>query len=296
MWISESMMPGFEGANIGLWVGFKQFSYLAEHALLDYCAATTASVSELVHEQGLGVDLRRMSARLPQPLFVEDEIVFDVHSAQPRVSDGTTATFAARTLGEGSRTVMKGRAEYCLRPLERPGSWRGRPVEVPAEAPVVGLGDPHVWSQQIPYFYCRYSDPVQFDGYVRMVEDGVDRFLAAKGLSIPTVLRDRGWIPAVTEFHISSTTPVYMGEDVQVSVWLTDITADMLFALAFDFSVLRDGQKISACRAQITHGYAATSGDVKGGLRRLDGDVKALLRGGSADEDAAGVLQLSQPL
>lgn len=281
MWTSDSMAPGFEGANIGLWVGFKHFCYLAERALLEYCAATTASVSELVEEEKLGVDLRCMSARLPQPLFVEEEVVFGISSAESQVRNGTVASFTGRTLGKGSREVMRGQAEYCLRALEPPGSRQGQLVDLPDEEPVAIFGEPLVWRQQIPYFYCRYSDPVQFDGYVRMVEEGVDRFLSARGLAVPAVLRDRGWIPAVTKFSISSRSPVYMGEDVEVSVWLTDIMAGMLFEFEFDFSVLRGGGKISACRAQITHGYAATAGDSKGSIQRLDPEVRELLRGRS---------------
>jgi len=133
----------------------------------------------------------------------------------------------------------------------------------------------------VPYYYCQFSEHLQFSGYVRAMEEVVDRFLADRGLSVSTMLRTRGWIPVVSRARIGVLADVAMEETVHTVFTVTDVLKDLGFDARMDCYVRRDETLVHTATGRILHGYAVASGPGAGGLATLDGPTVAALTGSS---------------
>jgi acyl-CoA thioesterase FadM len=134
-----------------------------------------------------------------------------------------------------------------------------------------------LWSWRAPYYYCHYSDRVQHSGFVRCLEEVVDRFLADRGLSVGRMLRERSWIPVVSRARVQLIEPAYMEETVHTVFTVTDILRGVLFDARMDCFVKRGEDVVPVATAKILHGYAIAAGEGAGGLAELDPDVVAAL-------------------
>lgn len=112
-----------------------------------------------------------------------------------------------------------------------------------------------VWKWYIPYFYCHFTKWLQHSGYIRLVEEVVDLFLAARGISIRTMLDSRQWIPIVSKAEVEILQEAFMEETIYVVYTVEEIFKDITYTSKVDFYVSRDGQLIQTAKGSITHGY-----------------------------------------
>ncbi|GAA1954469.1 thioesterase [Amycolatopsis minnesotensis] len=289
--------PRFEGANIRTWIGFKHFLYLVEEGVLGWFRDRGLGPQELYHRHGLGVEIVDCSAQLPAVLEVDDEVRAEVEHAGGR-------RFAVRLVAvrDGGETlVLKAKVTVAL-VSERDGEaasdaiagfvtgtvGAGSTVTAPADRECPG--DPvdllsadggFVWAWRARYFHCHYADRVQHSGYVRALEEVVDRFLADRGISVGTLMRERAWIPVVSRARVRLVTSALLEEVVYTTFEVGDVLRDTLFDGRMDCYVLRDGRLLHTATASIVHGYAIGAGERAGELAHLDHEVVAALTGAS---------------
>jgi len=301
------LAPRREGANIRTWIGFKHFLYLAEEAVLGWFRDRGTGPAALFAGAGLELSIVDSSALLPAVLELDDVVDAEVAGGPSRF----TVRLSARR--DGAPTVLRGKVTVAL--LAEDGTPTG-PVppdlvpavagSVAAAARTLGVGgaggrdagepavpgvDPSVllathpggflWSWRVPYYYCQFSRRIQHSGYVRALEEVVDRFLADRGLSVRTLLDQRGWIPVVSRARVSQLSDVEMEETVHTVFTVTDVLKDVSFDARMDCYVERDGALVPAATGRILHAYAIARGPGAGRLAQLDPPVVAALTGGS---------------
>ena len=300
--------PAYEGANIRTWIGFKHFMYLVEQAVLQWLRDQGTSARTLYLEHGLGVEIVDCSMQLPAVLELDDEVRAQVSIDR----GGRLAVQLSVNRGGAEVTVLRGKVTLALvrertAPANRPApdALAGFEVADLAEASTVARAerlrlpdrlrladgesvesvfgnDPRtfVWSWRAPYFYCHFSDRVQHSGFVRALEEVVDRFLADRGISVGRLLAERSWIPVVSRARVQLVEAAHMEETIHTVFTVVDILRGVMFDARMSCYVQRGAELVPVATAQILHGYAIAAGDGAGGLAELDGEVSRALTGG----------------
>jgi acyl-CoA thioesterase FadM len=299
---SVACRPRYDGANIRTWIGFKEFLSLGAEAVLEWFRERGLGPRRLYHEFGLGLEVVSSAAQLPAVLEIDNDAVAEVVAKAPG-----TFQVRLRVAREGvSVVVMRGTLRVVL--VRRPESPRAESLP-PEFAPLIVSGlreagsaaelpdlpidegvEPHSvlappgsrafhWSWRARYFHCHDSDRVQHSAYVGALEEVVDRFLDARGLSIGRMLSVKGWIPVVSRARVRMIDQARLGERIET----TFEVVDMLGRLAYDSEmrcyVRRDGLLVPTAEARILHGYALSRGPEAGRLVELDEPTLAALRG-----------------
>ncbi|HEU4425174.1 MAG TPA: thioesterase [Pilimelia sp.] len=293
--------PAYEGANIRTWIGFKHFMYLIEQAVLQWLLDQGAGARELFLDHGLGVEIVDCSVQLPAVLEIDDDVRAQVTAG----SGGRLAVQLSVARDGGDVTVLRGKVTVALVRERTADKHRPAPpalaglevvdlahASTVAEAPHRRLtpgqsaqsaltADPAAfhWAWRAPYFYCHFSDRVQHSGFVRTLEETVDRFLAERGISVGRMLRERSWIPVVSRARVQLVAAAHMEETVHTVFTVTDILRGVMFDGRMDCYVHRGDRLVSVATAQILHGYAIAAGPGAGGLAQLDDGVMRALMG-----------------
>ncbi|MET0418209.1 MAG: thioesterase family protein [Actinoplanes sp.] len=291
--VTLSARPGFEGANIRTWIGFKHFAYLVEQGVLQWFRERGHGPGRLYHEHGMGLSIRDCSLLLPAVLDVDD-------TATVVATAAANGRFAVRmgVRRHADITVCRSRVRVALvreadvpQTAPLPAELAGL-VEEPATGepgPAVGddpaetlraAGAGFVWAWRVPYFYCQYSQRMQHSGYVRLLEEVVDRYLADRGVSVGRMLRERGWIPVVSRARIEVLGDAHLDEPMWITFTVTDVLKDVTYDARMDCHVVREGRLVRVATAGILHGYAVSRGPEAGRLATLDEDTVAALTGG----------------
>lgn len=291
--------PAFEGANIRTWIGFKHFMYLLEQAMLQWLRDQGSGARELFAGHGLGFEITDCSVQLPAVLELDDEVQAEVTATR-----GNRFAVQLSVLRDGARvTVLRGKVTVALvreraaeahRPAPEPlaglevaeltstAEPRVMPAGQTAESVLTADPAAFLWSWRAPYFYCHYSDRVQHSGYVRALEEVVDRYLADRGISVGRMLAERAWIPVVSRARVRLLAAAHLEETIHTVFTVTDMLRGIMFDGRMDCYVQRSDQLVPVATAQILHGYAIAAGPDAGGMAKLDdGVVAALLGSGS---------------
>jgi acyl-CoA thioesterase FadM len=291
--------PRYEGANIRTWVGFKHLLYLVEESLLDFLRGQDVGPHRLFLEHGVGLQIVDCSVQLPRPVYIDDEIVAEVHERTP----GRYRVKLRALRGDEDPVVVRGRVTVVM--IEEPGAPGSAPVPDQLRAPLVlstsalgagrdlriapaadartALAAEHggatLWTWRARYFLCHYSDRVQHSAYVKALEEVVERFLAERGLSVRTMLESHGWIPVVSHARVRLFADAHMDEDIHTCFMVGEILKDMAYEGRMECYVERAGRLVHVATGEILHGYAQSNGAHAGALVVLDEDTKAALRG-----------------
>lgn len=283
-WTTANLRPLSEGANIESWIGFKHFSYLAEAGIQEYLRNTGRS-QDAILRAGHSVDIASLSLRLPSPLYADSLV--DVHvEGERRETDSLSEMLCVEGLSRDSgerRRCLQGTAmlnqhrladlEDCLARIEKQG--QAKIPRARADAP-----GHHDWHFTVPYPFCRAASVLQFDGYVRLVEDGIERYLRAHGISVRRLLVERGWIPVVTDWKINIHEPVFMEETLLIRMDVTSIFKGLLWETRISFVAMRDDKETTVAESFIRHGYAVTKGPGAGTMATFDKEVRHALGSG----------------
>lgn len=301
--------PRYEGANIRTWIGFKHFMYLVEEGVLEYFRNLEVGPEILYHTYGLGLQFIDHSVSLPVTMGIDDAVTAIVEPGKAKPGQG--APFKVKlTVERGTETVTVCNAKVRIALVSLKEVAGAKPVpaflesytvpEAAALADVVGTSAPqvaaeevagtlvpsgsnaHLWSWRIPYFYCGFSDRLQHSGYVRALEEIVDRFLDARGLSIGTMLVERSWIPVVSRARVHLLADAMMEETLHTVLTVQEIIKDVMYTASFDAYVHRDGRLVHTATGSIMHGYAVSQGEKAGSLAEFDDATRTALLGGPA--------------
>jgi acyl-CoA thioesterase FadM len=306
--------PRFEGSNIGTWIGFKHVMYLAEEGALQFLRDRGVAPGHLFEKHALCVEVVESGLRLLRALHMDDLVRIETRPAT-KAGDRELSLAIEMFVSRDGRVVKAaggqvklvfrqadvrfGGAEpppETLLPYVTPEIRRGRSKEQPA-AVCVGRGsanpdeDPirrwipkdsnaFVWKWHVPYFYCHFTERLQHSGYVRILEEVVDRFLADRGISIQTMLRRRGWIPVVTDAKVEILREALMEETLYTVYTVDTIFKRLSYTARMDCYVPRDGSLVPTARGWITHGYLHIADrGTAGALAEFDDTVVAALSG-----------------
>jgi acyl-CoA thioesterase FadM len=300
------LMPGYEGANINTTLGFKHVNYLVEQAIVAHFAECGLPVGALYQDHGIGFDLTMLHTRLGTPLYVDDRPSVTVTPATK--DDANVLTFKVTLTVERDGEPVKGvtaTAQAQFRIDERvaehlpippglepfvvtrignadPGpavtteantslsAGRGIQTEDPVLDQLIGDTNAHGWKWRVPYFYVHYFERLQMSGYLRVMEEVVDLFLAKRGISIKTLLDDRNWIPAVTRSKIEILDETLIEEDLYVVYTVDDVFKNLLYTSTMDCYVVRDGRLVKTATGVIQHGYGDLPNGRNGTLMTMD--------------------------
>jgi len=305
--------PGFEGANIHTWIGFKHFMYQIEEAALEYCRAHALSPQRLFQEHGICLETVEARVRLLHTLHMDDRVEVEVRPDKRAVPGELALAVEMFVEAEGERRkALTGKVQLLLRGSASATAQTGLPAEALALLhPAIDRSARHpahdvslpaaesadrgdmaslmrtahanafVWPFRIPYFYCHYTDRLHYSGYVRLMEEVVDRFLADRGISIRTMLESRNWIPVVSEARLEILREALLEETAYTVFTVEDIMKDITFTARIEWYVVRAGEVIRTATGRITHGYVAIEDRSTGQLATFDAQTIAALRGGS---------------
>ncbi|MFE3171540.1 thioesterase family protein [Amycolatopsis sp. NPDC059090] len=276
-----ALRPRYASANIRTWIGFKQFMAMAEEAVLCWFRERGLGPQALYHDHGLGLSIVDSSVQLPAVLEIDDEVRARVEAVGPGRFRIVFETAGNRVL-RGKTTVALVReqeqARACpdeLAPLVGPAAAES---DRPAEPDPAAFS----WDWTARYFQCQFSDRVQHGAYVAALEETVDRFLAERGLGVPRLLAERGWIPVVSRARVRLLGDAHMGETVRTTFAVTDFVKDRAFDGVMDCWTLgAGGAPRLVATASILHGYAISRGPEAGTLATLDPDTLAALAPGA---------------
>lgn len=302
--------PRYEGANISTFIGFKNFTALAEDVVLQHLRELGHGPQQLFERYGLGTTVVHSSMRLTATMHSDDQVVGTVTPVAAKPGRGAAFDVRLATRRGGAEEpvrLLNGRVRVQLI-TEKDGN----PVEpVPAElAPFVvaevtgdgaaeplAVGDPatvpavlaeqsgnsFLWTWRIPYFACHYYTRIQHQSYVKLLEEAVDRYLAHVGLPITELLAQRDWIPVVSRSRVDLHADAFMGEELLITFAVDDVIKDTLFTARMECRVLRGDRLVHVASATIMHGYVLARGEnAFADLVVLDAPTQAALLGGQA--------------
>lgn len=289
---TTQLRPHYEGSNIGSWIGFKHINYLAEQAVLDHFRAAGLSMRSLYEDFGLCLEIVDLETRISTGFHLDDLVDAAVRP-EPRTSAGESAFVVSLSIGHGTqrRKAARSKVRVLLRRdaleaptapapatllpciVERVTRTESEPIPIPGMPGPYSTGrgttggDPvldeltrnsrsFAWRWRIPYPYCHFTSRLSMSGYLRLMEEVVDLFLADRGVSIKRMLHERNWIPVVPHSSITILDEVIMEEELYTVFTVEDVFRNLTFLARMDTYVSRDDALLRTASGHITHGYA----------------------------------------
>ena len=307
--------PRFEGSNICTWIGFKHVMYCVEEAVLEHFRCQGLAPRPLYEEKGLCLEIVNSSVRILHALHMDDSVtVHVIPKTKPADQEMTLAIelmverdgkeLKALTgtvnvifrLDDSVVTAHAGAAtrdgridRYTVGRIQRgtPHSVSGlnlsrEPGSVsPEVAAALGADQANafVWKWHVPYFYCHFNDRMQHSGYLRLMEEVLDLFVADRGISIRTLLENKKWIPVVPQANLQILDEAMMEETLYTVFTVEDIFKDTTYKSRMDCYVERHGGLVHTATGHITHGYAVVENRRDWSLVQFDAEVVAALQG-----------------
>lgn len=312
---SHRLKPRFEGSNICTWIGFKHVMYCVEEAVLEHFRAQGLAPRPLYEENGLCLEIVNSSVRILHALHMDDSV--DIHVI-PRTKAGdhelvmgielvverdgkpvkalTGTVNVLFRLDDSIVTAHAGPARrdpridrYTVQRIQRgerrsvSGLNLSREPGVVSPDVLAALGADQnncfVWKWHIPYFYCHFNDRMQHSGYLRLMEEVLDLFVAERGISIRTLLENKKWIPVVPQANLQMLDEAMMEETIYTVFTVEDIFKDTTYKSRMDCYVERHGNLVHTASGHITHGYAVVDSRRDWSLVQFDAEVLAALQG-----------------
>lgn len=283
------LRPRYEGSNINAWMGFKHINYLAEEAVLEHFRRAGMSAHLLYHRHGVCVEIVEIDTRILTAFHLDDMVEAVVGPGGDESELDFTVSLHVRR-GAERKKAASARVRVLLRRDQTGGPAEPVPDKLLAftrerveragadSTPVPALsGGPNgqgarggdlvlddltrningfAWRWRIPYFYCHFTERLQMSGYLRLLEQAVDLFLADRGVSIKQLLDEHRWIPVVTHSSVSMLDEVVMEEDLYTVLTVASVFKNLTYAARMDTYLVRDGSLLRTATGRITHGYA----------------------------------------
>lgn len=296
-------------------MGFKHINYLVVEALLQHFRSAGLSAHTLYEDHGLCLEVVDLNTRIITAFHTDDlveatvtpmrsscggELRFDVDLRVQRAGDSKKAagSRAGILLREDSVHQLAGSrpaslSRFTAARIDRSGLHtmpiphlpqpdaigRGAPGEDPVLNALTRHGNAYAWRWRIPYFYCSFSARLQMSGYLRLMEEVVDLFLAARGVSIKTLLDEQRWIPVVTRNSVSILEEAAMEQDLYTVLTVEDVFKNLTYTARIDTYRHSGGHLVCTSTGHITHGYAEILNRRAITLVELDNRMLTALKG-----------------
>lgn len=312
---TATVKPRFEGSNICSWIGFKHVMYCVEEGVLEHFRTQGLAPRPLYEEKGVCLEIVNSNVRILHAMHMDDTV--QVHVLPRTKPDATEITVgievmvkrdgkelkavtgtvdvifrlddSAVTSHAGAATVDPRLARYTYSRIQRgerksiPSVNLTREPGVVSPAVLAALGadktNSFVWKWHVPYFYCHFNDRMQHSGYLRLMEEVLDLFVADRGISIRTLLENKKWIPVVPAANLQMLDEAMMEETIYTVFTVEDIFKDTTYKSRMDCYVERHGGLVHTATGHITHGYAVVDSRRDWSLVQFDAEVVAALRG-----------------
>ena len=309
---TSKIYPRIEGNNICTWIGFKHVMYVVEEAIVDHFRQNGHKPRSLYEDNGLCLEIVDSDARILHALHMDDEVTADVkleeEQGKPEELRLLVNLFVERDGETIKAVVCRVAVQFKLddspvtadvAPVMLPEfeKWtvekisRGLPDGTGGRALLESRGEVNgdddvtailkadnanslVWKWHIPYFYCHYNERMKHSGYLRLLEEVEDLFLAENGVSIRTMLHDKSWIPVVPSAQVELLEEAYMEETLYTVYTLVETYRDFTYTHRMDCYVVRDGKLIKTATGTITHGYARINDRSDWSLVAFDDETK----------------------
>ncbi|MER6144600.1 alpha/beta fold hydrolase [Streptomyces sparsogenes] len=290
------LRPRYEGSNICTWIGFKHVNYLVEEAVLIHFAHCGMPARLLYEEYGLGLDVVGLDSRILHAFHMDDEaeaevvpdtspdddtlgfkvtlrvdrdgstlkavtskvrvsLRTDTYLGLPTEIPGELARFTVGRLGAHEGAAEAARAAADAAPVTDTAAVAGG-GEAAVLAALTEGRNAHAWKWNISYPSCHFTERLQMDGYLRLMEEAKDRFVRDRGISIKTLLDERQWIPVVPHSVIDIVDEALMEEDLYTVYTVEEIYKNFTYTSRMDCYVVRDGGLALTATGRIVHGYA----------------------------------------
>lgn len=309
------LRPSFEGANIATGIGFKHVMYLLEEAVVQHFRTRGLGPQSLYERHGLCLEIVDSDARLVTGTALDDQVRVEVRAeSEPSAAELPFSVRAYVRRGAKEVKSVSGRVRVLLRqddsaPAGEPppaglatyvaAEINRQPLGTAAgEGAVLAAGvtdeqqlrrhlapagaNTFVWKRRVPYFYCHYGARLQHSGYLRLLEEVVERFLAARRISIRTMLEGRRWIPIVTNARVEMLREALMEEDIYTVFTVESVFKRFTYTGRVDCYVVRGGELIRTATGRITHGYLELRSRRDWSLVSFDDETLKALRGEGA--------------
>ncbi|MCG7536690.1 alpha/beta fold hydrolase [Pseudoalteromonas sp. OOF1S-7] len=309
----STIFPRNEGNNICTWIGFKHVMYVAEEAILDHFRQNEFVPRALYEDNGLCLEIVDSDARILHALHMDDVVEADVQIDEERDQDESISLIVNLNVerdGQMLKAVVC-RAAVLFKLDDSPVTQDVAPIKVPAlekwtyetiSRPAIesaqradileSRGEVNgsdsvvaaikansekslVWKWHIPYFYCHFNERMKHSGYLRLMEEVEDLFLADNGISIRTMLHEKKWIPVVPSAQVEILEEAFMEETLYTTYTLVDTYRDFTYTHRMDCYVERNGKLIHTATGSITHGYARINDRKDWSLVAFDDETKA---------------------
>ncbi len=312
---TASVKPRFEGSNICTWIGFKHVMYCVEEAVLEHFRSQGLAPRKLYEDYGLCLEIVNSNVRILHALHMDDSVSINVipkgkpddhelsmgielmverAGKQLKALTGTVQVLfrlddSVVTAHAGAASRDPRISRYTVSRIQRgvrnsiPSINLQREPGVVSPAVLQALGadktNAFVWKWHVPYFYCHFNDRLQHSGYLRLMEEVLDLFVADRGISIRTLLENKKWIPVVPAANLQILDEAMMEETIYTVFTVEDIIKDTTYKSRMDCYVERHGGLVHTATGHITHGYAVVDSRRDWSLVTFDAEVLAALRG-----------------
>ena len=101
-----------------------------------------------------------------------------------------------------------------------------------------------LWQTRIPYFYCHYSARMLHSGYLRVMEEVVDRFLADRGIPVGGLLSRKRWVPVVADVQLRLLREAFLEETLVTVYTVEDVFKNLTYTARMDCYVPRGGDLV----------------------------------------------------
>ncbi len=305
--------PRLEGNNICTWIGFKHVMYIVEEAVVDHFRQNELVPRALYENNGLCLEVVDSDARILHALHMDDQVTATVAADQDdQREDELRLLVNLHVDREGQSlkaVVCRVSVQFKLddspvtnsvAPIKLPvlEAWtveqlrRSGPKETVRAELLTSRGEINpddditailknghnkalVWKWHIPYFYCHYNERMQHSGYLRLMEEVEDLFLADNNISIRDMLHNKQWIPVVPTAQVEILEEAYMEETLYTVYTLVESTRGFTYSHTMDCYVVRDGKLVHTATGGITHGYARINDRKDWSLVAFDDETRA---------------------
>lgn len=287
---TTGLRPRYEGLNINSWIGFKHINYLVEEAVLEHFRIAGASAHSLFEEYGLCVEVVEVDTRITTAIHTDDLVEATVLPSQVDNELALGVSLFVQRGGERrkaarSRVRVLLRQDHIFEPAEHypedlhafiaPHITR---VEPPVDQP--RSDNSFTWSWRIPYFYCHFTERLQMSGYLRLMEEVVDLFLADRGVSVNRLLEEQLWIPLVSRSSITMLNEVVMEEELETVFTVESVFKNFNYTARMDTYVRRNGRPLRTATGRITHAYGEILNRREIKVVEFDRRLRTALEGG----------------
>lgn len=297
------LRPRYEGSNICTWIGFKHVNYLVEEAVLDHLRRNGLAPGRMYEQYALCTDIADIDTRILHAYHIDDLAVIDVRrdpkapgelafivelgidrAPGVRAASSRVRVDLRHDPGTGdSEPVPEALAGYAVAQLGRPVPDPIGPVPLAAgrtpEQTLTEGRNAYAWTWRVPYPYCHFTKRVQMSGYLRLMEEAVDLFLADRGVSIRTLLDEQSWIPVVPHSRITLVGEALMEERICTVFTVEDVFKRFTYTARMDSYAVRGDTLVPVATGRITHGYAVIDNRRDWHLVSFDDRLTAALEG-----------------